>query len=77
MTTRELIQTELDQLDESTLQQIYTFIKTIQPNPAPSTAPPAGLLSKLRQIQIEAPADFTQTLDTAMTEAIHGHTHLH
>jgi hypothetical protein len=61
MTTLDLIQAKLTQLDESHLQEIYAFIQKI-PTQKPVAARP-GLLTKLRQIQIEGPPDFAENLD--------------
>jgi hypothetical protein len=66
MSTLDLIQAQLTQLDESHLQQIYVFIQAL-PQPAPATTKP-GLLSKLRQIQIDAPPDFAENLDQYLNQ---------
>jgi hypothetical protein len=63
MTTLDLIQSKLTQLDESNLQQIYAFIENL---PQPTTK--SGLLKKLRQIQIDAPTDFTSNLDQYLNQ---------
>lgn len=67
MTTLDLIQAKLIQLDESNLQQIYAFIENIS-QPHSATAQP-GLLSKLRQIQIDAPSDFSENIDQYLNQA--------
>ncbi len=56
MMTLDLIQAKLTLLDESNLQQIYAFMENL-PKPKP------GLLNKLRQIQIDAPSDFSGNID--------------
>lgn len=59
MTTKELIHAELDQLSEENLSQLYVIIKGL--NEPPTRAP--GILSKLKRIRIDAPADFAENLD--------------
>ncbi len=49
MTTLDLIQSRLSDLDESTLQQIYAIIQQL----SPTVSSNPGLLSQLRQIQID------------------------
>jgi hypothetical protein len=66
MTTLDLIQAQLADLDESNLQRIYAFIQQL-PRPTPSTPQP-GLLNKLRQIQIDAPPDFAANLDQYLNQ---------
>lgn len=47
MTTKELIQAELNQLNEENLNQLYAIIKGL--NEPPTRAP--GILSKLKRIR--------------------------
>jgi hypothetical protein len=56
-----LIRAKLTQLDESHLQEIYAFIQQLSPAQPVATKP--GLLTRLRQIQIEGPSDFAENLD--------------
>ncbi|MFK5970203.1 MAG: hypothetical protein QM487_08825 [Candidatus Marithrix sp.] len=57
MTTKELIQAEIDTLNEDNLNELHTLIKQF----AQSKQKPAhqSLMEKLRQIHIDAPADFS------------------
>jgi hypothetical protein len=61
MTIRDLIQSKLEQLDEAALQEIYTFVQEVAQKQA-NLRP--GLLSKLREIKIDAPSDFATNLDS-------------
>lgn len=53
MTTLDLIQSRLSDLDESTLQQIYAIIQQL----SPTVNSNPGLLSQLRQIQIDTSSE--------------------
>ncbi len=66
MSTLELIQAQLPELDESNLQQIYAFIQALPASAATRAKP--GILSKLRQVQIDAPADFAENLDQYLNQ---------
>jgi len=74
MTTRDLIQSEIDQLDELSLQIIYTFIQQMpeKSRKIPST----GLLSKLRQITLDGPEDFAENVDFYLNESHHDKAYL-
>lgn len=61
MSTKELIVSELDTLDEQDLNELYMIIKPFI-EARRSTEPPS-LMSKLRLIQIDAPPDFATNLD--------------
>ena len=53
MTTLDLIQSKLSDLDESTLQQIYAIIQQL----SPTVSSNPGRLSQLRQIQIDTSSE--------------------
>jgi len=59
MTIREKIQEQLQHVSEERLEALYELVK--QFTETPSHKP--GLLSKLKQIHIEAPVDFAANLD--------------
>lgn len=59
MTTKDLIYAEIERIDETQLDDLYTVIK--QFTQAPATKP--SLMAKLKQIQIDAPEDFAANLD--------------
>jgi hypothetical protein len=61
MTTKELIKTEIDKLDEEDLNELYNFIQTLAQSKARTGK--RGLLSALQEIQIDAPEDFAANLD--------------
>ena len=61
MTTKELIHAEIDTLSEQELQALYRLIQSFLASKVAEPKP--GILSKLRGIQIEAPADFAANLD--------------
>jgi hypothetical protein len=61
MSTKELIQAELDTLNDEDLEALYALIKQfIQ---AKRHAQPQSLMAALRGIQIDAPPDFAANLD--------------
>ena len=74
MTTRDLIQGEIDRLDELSLQKIYGFIQ--QMSTQSEEKPSSGLLAKLRQIKLDGPTDFAENIDLYLNEPHHGDTDL-
>jgi hypothetical protein len=61
MSTKELIQAELETLSDEDLEALYTVIKCfIQ---SKRHAQPRSLMAALRGIQIDAPPDFAANLD--------------
>jgi hypothetical protein len=62
MVNRELVKTEIDFIQEQYLDILYQFIKTLQKaeinNPRQSS-----LMSKLKQVKIQAPSDFAKNID--------------
>jgi hypothetical protein len=61
MTSRELINVELDRLDERDLEDLYPVIQRAVQEKLSTRKP--GIMSRLRQIKIEAPEDFSVNLD--------------
>ena len=61
MSTKELIQAELDTLSDEELDALYALIKQFIQSKRP--AKPQSLMTALRGIQIDAPSDFAANLD--------------
>lgn len=63
MTTREIIQLELDKLTEDDLSELLRVIRSLdQAKDKPAPREP-GLLAKLKKVKIEGPKDFAANLD--------------
>ncbi len=60
MTTKERIQAELEHLSEDDMAEL---LRVIQSRGQRGTGRKPGLMSRLRQVQIDAPADFAANLD--------------
>jgi hypothetical protein len=59
MTTREIIQAELDKLDEEEMDELLRVIRSLtEAKKRPVGGSKVSLISKLKQIKIEAPEDF-------------------
>lgn len=61
MTTKELIQAEIDRLSDEELDELYDLIKRFAISKRENGVP--TLMEGLRQIQIDAPEDFSANLD--------------
>jgi hypothetical protein len=61
MTTKELIQQEIDTIDEQHLSELYDLIKSFAE--AKQRLDRRSFMSKLRAIHIDAPQDFAANLD--------------
>lgn len=61
MTTMELIQAEIGKIPEERLSELYGVIRGFAAS-KPATCQP-GIMAKLREVRIEAPADFATNLD--------------
>jgi len=61
MMTRELIQAEIGKVPEDRLDELYALIRSFVASKAGSPRP--GIMAKLQQVRIEAPADFAANLD--------------
>lgn len=60
MTMKERIQAELEHLSEDDMAEL---LRVIQSRGQGSTGRKPGLMSRLRQVQIDAPTDFAANLD--------------
>lgn len=61
MTTIELIHAEIGRIPEERLGELYGLIQSFAASkPAPAGR---GIMAKLRDVRIEAPADFAANLD--------------
>jgi hypothetical protein len=69
MMTKDVIYSEIDQIEEKYLDDLYQiitqFIQSTQPQKKPS------LMAKLRHIQIDAPEDFAANLDLYLSGEKH------
>ncbi len=63
MTTREQIHTEIKDIGDQYLDDLYDLIKLFAETKQPP--PKQSFMSQLKQIQIEAPEDFTANLLSA------------
>jgi hypothetical protein len=61
MTTKELIQAELDGISEEDLDELYSLVKDFTQSKKQSHK--QSLMSKLRAIHIDAPEDFSANFD--------------
>ena len=60
MTTKELIEAEIEQLAEDQLDELYQVIRALMRSKKPTTS---TLMSNLQQVKIDAPADFATNFD--------------
>ncbi len=61
MSTRELIRTEIENVPDEKLDELYSVVKGLVAPKTVSARP--GIMAKLRSVTIEAPADFAANLD--------------
>ena len=61
MTTKELINSEIEKLSEDELKKVYGVVKNLAESKASEQRP--GFMSRLKRIQIDAPEDFASNLD--------------
>ena len=61
MTTKELIQAEIDRINEEDLDELYSLVKDFTQSKQQSGK--QSLMSKLRAIRIDAPEDFSTNFD--------------
>lgn len=61
MTTKELINAEIEGLSEEELQRVYDVVRRLAESKASEQKP--GFMSRLKRIEIEAPEDFAANLD--------------
>lgn len=62
MTSRERINTELDKLSDRELNDLYPIVEQFIKEKMNSRK--SGIMSRLRQIRIKAPEDFSENLDS-------------
>lgn len=64
MTTKEMIQAELENLSEEDMGELLRVIRELAQRKADSASrPKTSLMSKLMQIQFDGPPDFAANLD--------------
>ena len=61
MSTRELIRTEIENVPDEKLDELYSVVRGLAASKAASARP--GIMAKLRSVTIEAPVDFAANLD--------------
>ena len=61
MTTKELIKTEIDNLDDRYLDELYSVVKEFVE--AKSHAQGTSFMSRLKRVKLNAPEDFSANLD--------------
>jgi hypothetical protein len=61
MTTKELIQAEIDRISDEDLDELYSLVKDFTQLKQQSRK--QSLMSKLRAIRIDAPEDFSTNFD--------------
>ncbi len=69
MTTKELIYTEINNIEEDDFDELYELLKRFAHSKQRSRKP--GLLTRLQRIQIDAPEDFATNLDLYTTGEKH------
>lgn len=62
MTTKEQIYAEIEHINENDLDEVYSILQRF--TKGISVSKQLTLMEKLQQIQFDAPADFTENLDT-------------
>jgi hypothetical protein len=60
MTTKQRIHAEIDKVGEESLDELYDVVRKFVVKASP---PKGGIMSKLKGIAIDAPADFAANLD--------------
>jgi len=61
MTTKELVQAEIERVKDEHLDELYQLVKHFAEAKQPRQKP--SLMSRLKQITIEAPEDFAANVD--------------
>lgn len=64
MSTKELIEAEIQMMDEKQLNELYPIVKQLA---EAKKQAPQSFMSKLRSIKIDAPEDFATNLDQYMS----------
>ena len=60
---RDWLKTEIDNMDEKYLDEIYNYILSKQDRQEISASAKQSLMSKLRSVKIDAPEDFAENFD--------------
>ena len=63
MTTKKLINSEIEKFSEDELKKVYGVIRSLAESKASEQEP--SFMSRLKRIQIEAPEDFAANLETS------------
>ncbi len=74
MTTKELVQAEIERVSDEHLDELYQLVKRFAEAKQPAHKP--SLMSRLKQIKIEAPEDFAANLDSYTNRDDHADTNL-
>ena len=61
MSTKELIEAEIEHLDEEQLDQLLNVVQALSQSKKPAASP--SLMAKLKQVKIDGPEDFAANLD--------------
>jgi hypothetical protein len=65
MISKELIKIEIEKVPEERLAELYSVVKRYSESPGNGDG--KSLMSKLREIVIEAPEDFAENIDLYLT----------
>lgn len=65
MTTIELIQAEIGRIPQERLGELFFLVREFAKSSGTSSGP--GIMARLREVQIDAPEDFTANLDLYMS----------
>lgn len=66
MITKETIKSEVEHVPEERLAELYRVVKAFtEPEQPPSSKP--SLMSKLKNVRISAPPDFSENIDLYLT----------
>lgn len=67
MTTKELLEAELEKLTDEDLAELLTVARGLSGAKAEPPKAEGGLLAKLREVSIDAPEDFAANFDLYVT----------
>ncbi len=68
MSTKELIEAEIEHWDEKQLEQLYRVVRELSESKKPASKPVSApsLMARLKQVRIDGPEDFATNLDLYM-----------
>ena len=69
MSTKELIQQEIEKLDESKLPELYDIVKRLQGQKIKPETSQRSFMQRLGDVSISGPRDFSENLDLYMSGA--------